>query len=92
MLLFRVTTPATVPQKSEIPEGLMSFPVLTHSSATDAELKWILTKFLYHTFKRTNIINYIYVLCVILWYGVLLNARINLCLYRGADKSLARPD
>jgi hypothetical protein len=27
MLPFRVTTPATVPQRSEIPEGLMNYPV-----------------------------------------------------------------
>jgi hypothetical protein len=29
MLPFGVTIPATVPQKSEIPEGLMNNPVLT---------------------------------------------------------------
>jgi hypothetical protein len=27
MLLFGVTIPATVPQRSEIPEGLMNYPV-----------------------------------------------------------------
>jgi hypothetical protein len=27
MLLFDVTVPATVPQRSEIPEGLMNYPV-----------------------------------------------------------------
>ena len=28
MLPFSVTIPATVPQRSEIPEGLMNYPVL----------------------------------------------------------------
>jgi len=28
MLPFDVTIPATVPQRSEIPEGLMNYPVL----------------------------------------------------------------
>jgi len=31
MLLFGVTIPATVPQVSEIPEGLMNNPVLVSS-------------------------------------------------------------
>ena len=30
MLPFGVTIPATVPQRSEIPEGLMNYPVLFH--------------------------------------------------------------
>jgi len=29
MLPFGVTNPATVPQKSKIPEGLMNYPVYT---------------------------------------------------------------
>jgi hypothetical protein len=32
MLPFGVTIPATVPQGSEIPEGLMNNPVATHVS------------------------------------------------------------
>jgi len=33
MLLFGVTIPATVPQRSEIPEGLMNYPVLLNKIA-----------------------------------------------------------
>ena len=32
MLPFGVTNPATVPQRSEIPEGLMNYPVLCECS------------------------------------------------------------
>jgi hypothetical protein len=32
MLPFGVTISATVPQRSEFPEGLMNYPVLTSSS------------------------------------------------------------
>ena len=34
MLPFGVTIPATVPQRSEIPEGLMNYPVLTNRQYT----------------------------------------------------------
>jgi len=34
MLPFGVTNPATVPQRSEIPEGLMSYPVVWTQAAT----------------------------------------------------------
>jgi hypothetical protein len=40
MLPFGVTIPATVPQRSEIPEGLMNYPVCNkmNISLTESEL------------------------------------------------------
>jgi hypothetical protein len=43
MLLFGVTIPATVPQESEIPEGLMNNPVLVISTEVSL-LPLLLTK------------------------------------------------
>ena len=42
MLPFGVTIPATVPQRSEIPKGLMNYPVFvggTHEEKTQCILK-----------------------------------------------------
>jgi hypothetical protein len=54
MLPFGVTIPATVPQRSEIPEGLMNYPVFFQVSdicrsvqptlSFTAILKWFATK------------------------------------------------
>jgi hypothetical protein len=40
MLPFGVTIPATVPQKSEIPEGLMNYPVCAKNQqqSVDADM------------------------------------------------------
>jgi hypothetical protein len=42
MLPFGVTIPATVQQRSEIPEGLMNYPVLYHHFSN------------FHSFRRTE--------------------------------------
>jgi hypothetical protein len=42
MLPFGVTMPANVPQRSEIPEGLMNYPVLFSRLSNDTVVKIIL--------------------------------------------------
>jgi hypothetical protein len=42
MLPFGVTIPATVPQGSEIPEGLMNNPVYLDNRTDDMEQWWAL--------------------------------------------------
>jgi hypothetical protein len=52
MLLFGVTLPATVPQGSEIPEGLMNNPVYFHIIPQRA--RFSKKKIIYHKFFVLN--------------------------------------
>jgi hypothetical protein len=75
MLPFGVTIPATVPQRSEIPEGLLNYPVLFNfATSCGLILKHISVNVYVCMYARVYV--YIYV-------------HMYMCVW--ADKSLARP-
>jgi hypothetical protein len=56
MLPYGVTIPATVPQRLEIPEGLMNYPVLFyHASTAVVWLRFFYEVSLSHSFRPSTL-------------------------------------
>jgi len=61
MLSFGVTIPATVPQRSEIPEGFMNYPVLGNMEIYCIFKMWCIIGFVY---KKTHLFNnFVFLFC-----------------------------